>query len=336
MSVQIEMTGRCNLSCRHCYLDLSDPARELSTARWVALIDELASLGTMFMTLTGGELFLRRDAFEIAEHARSLGMGITILTSGTRFRPGDLDRLAAIHPLSVDISLYSATPDVHDFITQRPGSHAKTMAAIVGLRERGVPVLVKAPILEPNLDEIQGVVDFARGLGADYTFDPTIITRRDGRCEPTSLRASPEGLARVLSLPALREGRPLLSGQRSTSEAPCAIARRVAVILPNGDVMPCSLHPEPAGNIEHESFEEIWAESSLLSSLRELTVGSFDQGCGTCAKNGYCGRCSALAMLEDGDFFGPSTSACDLAEAREIAAGGQSRKTRRSRLRVVS
>jgi radical SAM protein with 4Fe4S-binding SPASM domain len=290
----------------------------------------------MFVSLTGGELFLRRDAFEIAEHARTIGMAITILTSGTRFNGTDLDRVAAIHPLSVDVSLYSATSDVHDFITRRPGSHASTMKAIVGLRERGVPVLVKAPILKPNLGEIQGVVDFAESVGADYTFDPTVITRRDGRCEPVELRASPSELATVLSNPALRRGRPLLSGPRDRGDAPCAIARRVAVILPNGDVMPCSLHPESAGNVEEEPFGKIWAESALLASLRALTVGSLDDGCASCSKNGYCGRCSALALLEHGDFLGPSASSCNLAEAREMAAGLASMSTRRTRLRVVS
>src|SRR6478735_2820847 len=73
LSALFELTGRCNLDCSHCYLDIAHPPEELSTAEAIAVVDQLADVGTMFLMLTGGELFLRPDALVIAAHARSRG-----------------------------------------------------------------------------------------------------------------------------------------------------------------------------------------------------------------------------------------------------------------------
>jgi pyrroloquinoline quinone biosynthesis protein E len=332
LSVQLELTGRCNLSCRHCYLDLAHPPEELATAEWTSLIDDLAALGTLFVSLTGGELFGRRDTFEIAAHARRHGMALTLLTSGTRLSDDDLDRVAALHPLSVELSLYAASADVHDSITRRSGSHAKTLAALEGLAARGVPLVIKTPILAPNADAIEELVALAEELGAGIVVDPMVITRRDGALDPVELRPSVEQVARVLALPALRErGGPLQSPPRGDDDPVCTIARRVAVVLPNGDVMPCSLHPTPAGNIRSASFESIWNDAPLLRSLREVNTGALDETCRTCEQNDSCSRCGALAMLEDGDFFGPSSAACRLSDAKRLAAGDDARAPRSAR-----
>lgn len=325
LTVQIELTGRCNLACQHCYLDSKRPPDELSAEQWKRVLDELAAMGTLFITLTGGELFLRPDVFDIAEHARALGMALRVLTSGTRTSRADVDRLAALRPLSVELSLYSARAAVHDAITRRRGSHRKTLRTAVALRRRNVPVVLKAPILRPNLGEIRGVLEVAKRIGAEYTFDPMTIIRRDGRGDPRALRPDADELAGVLADPELRSnGLPLIRPPRDRSSPICAIARRVAVILPNGDVMPCSLHPQPAGNLRERRFRDIWTQSPVLLSLRATTIEALHAACSTCDKNGYCGRCSALALLEEGDFHGPSRAACNLAGARERAAGAAS------------
>lgn len=320
LTVQIELTGRCSLACQHCYLDLKRPPEELSATEWMRVPEQLAAQGTLFVTFTGGEVFLREDFFEIAERARALAMAVRVLTSGTRLCRGDIDRLAALRPLSVEFSLYSARAAVHDAITRRRGSHRKTLRAAVALRHRGVPVVLKAPILKPNLGELEGVLEVARRIGAEYTFVPTTIIRRDGRHEPSELRPSAEELAGILAIPELRSnGLPLIRPVRPSSSSICAIARRVAVILPNGDVMPCRLYPTPAGNLRRQRFQDIWTQSPLLRSLRATTMGALHPSCSSCESNGYCGRCSALALLEEGDSYGPSRAACELADARRRA-----------------
>ena len=57
----------CDLDCEHCYLD--DKARpQRSTQFWKGVFDQLADQQVMLLHLSGGEVFLRKDLFELIEH----------------------------------------------------------------------------------------------------------------------------------------------------------------------------------------------------------------------------------------------------------------------------
>src|SRR5260221_12860251 len=71
LSVQIDLTYRCNERCVHCYLDHDDHG-EMSTSETKDLLDELASAGVFFLTLSGGGILLRQDFFVILSHSPGL------------------------------------------------------------------------------------------------------------------------------------------------------------------------------------------------------------------------------------------------------------------------
>jgi len=71
MGVHLDVTYRCNERCVHCYLDHDDHG-EMTTAEVKDVLEQLAEAGTFFLTLSGGEVLMRRDFFEILEHARRL------------------------------------------------------------------------------------------------------------------------------------------------------------------------------------------------------------------------------------------------------------------------
>ena len=70
MSVQLDLTYRCNERCVHCYLDHEDHG-EMTTLEIKTLLDQLAEAGVFFLTLSGGEILMRKDFFEILEYARA-------------------------------------------------------------------------------------------------------------------------------------------------------------------------------------------------------------------------------------------------------------------------
>jgi radical SAM protein with 4Fe4S-binding SPASM domain len=97
--------------------------------------------------------------------------------------------------------------------------------------------------------------------------------------------------------------------------------------------------PLPAGNVRDQPLDVIWKESPLFTRLRARRFGALTD-CAACPRSGYCGRCSALALLEDGDLDGPSSRACHIAELRERAWGvappaGLPPPRERNRLRVL-
>jgi sulfatase maturation enzyme AslB (radical SAM superfamily) len=93
----LHSNNSCNLACAHCLVSSGpdgDPG--LDHARLIELIDEAAALGVERFYFTGGEPFLRKDAFDLVErvtahHQREL----RVLTNGILFRGAVLDRLRA-------------------------------------------------------------------------------------------------------------------------------------------------------------------------------------------------------------------------------------------------
>ncbi len=329
LSVLFEVTHRCNLGCEHCYLTEGPlgrprPSREeMSLDEIRRVLDELAEAGTLFLTLSGGEVFLRRDMLSIVAHARSRGFSVTVFTTGTLLTPETATALADLHPLSVEVSIYSATADVHDRVTRVPGSHARSLRALRLLKARGVIILIKSPLMTLNSGEYRGIVALAEELGAGYGFDPMLIPRRDGDMAPVRLSLDRDGLRRYFSDPVLaREFAQPVKCLPQKGEELCGTGRRTCLISPYGDLFPCGVHPVAAGNLREQSFHDIWTGSPLLRDLRAKTVDDLKPG----ARGAGNFRCSALALIEDGDLLGPfrrgEAMTAVLAEARDAPVAG--------------
>ncbi|HEU5268379.1 MAG TPA: radical SAM protein, partial [Jatrophihabitans sp.] len=78
------ITDGCNLRCPYCYASSEKclPG-ELNTAESMDLVSQIAELGTQTLVFTGGEPMLRKDLFQIVEHARSCGLRTNIITNAT-------------------------------------------------------------------------------------------------------------------------------------------------------------------------------------------------------------------------------------------------------------
>src|SRR3954454_19280981 len=120
-SAHLDITYRCNERCIHCYLDHDDHG-ELTTAEIKDLLDQAAAAGTFFLTLSGGEVLMRRDFFEILEHARLHMFNVRIKTNGVMIRAKEAQRMRTLGVEHVQISVYSHRAEVHDSITKLPGS----------------------------------------------------------------------------------------------------------------------------------------------------------------------------------------------------------------------
>jgi radical SAM protein with 4Fe4S-binding SPASM domain len=96
----------------------------------------------------------------------------------------------------------------------------------------------------------------------------------------------------------------------------CAAGNRYANIASSGEVRACNILPGAAGNLREQTFREIWEGSPWLKKVRSIRRHDLDP-CNTCSKFSYCGRCHAMAMVEDGNILGLSSSACAHAEIVE-------------------
>ena len=141
ISATLELTHRCNLKCAFCCNRRIDDERPLRLEEWLEVISELRRLGTLFVTLTGGEPLAHPRFFEIAGAVLERHMALRLLTNGTLIDTGTAEKIAGLHPLSVELSLHGAAARTHDAATGVPGSFEAMWRAVDLLERLGVPMV---------------------------------------------------------------------------------------------------------------------------------------------------------------------------------------------------
>src|SRR5579863_8158987 len=196
LSVHLDVTYRCNERCVHCYLDHDDHG-EMTTAEIKDILNQLSDAGVFFLTLSGGEVLMRRDFFEIVEHARRLLLNVKMKSNGVMIREPQARRIRELGVEQVQISLYSHRPEIHDAITKLPGSFKRTVDAIRFLKSQGLKVVIANVLMASNLFDNTGVMALAKELGVPYTLDPTITPKMDGDTSILALRIPGSDLQQV-------------------------------------------------------------------------------------------------------------------------------------------
>jgi radical SAM protein with 4Fe4S-binding SPASM domain len=165
-----ETTTDCNLRCVHCRcIDVIDerPSRELSTARALDLVDQLAALSPRpLLVLSGGEPLLRHDIHTVAAHATAAGLAVALATNATLVHRDTAARIAKDGVRRVSVSLDGADAETHDSFRSVPGSFAAALAGIVALRAAGVPLQINTTVSRHNIDQLDRMLVLSRELGA--------------------------------------------------------------------------------------------------------------------------------------------------------------------------
>jgi radical SAM protein with 4Fe4S-binding SPASM domain len=316
-SVHWELTYRCNEQCSHCYLDVLPPNQdvpgELSVEECFRVIDEIVELGALNLLISGGEILAHRDFFQIAEYARSKRLLLRLFTNGILITPQVADRLAALHPYAIEISLYGSDPETHDRLTRRERSWDLTVRALRLLRERGVRTKVKVPVMRENFGQLREIERLANELGAEFRYDTTITPKDNGSRSPLKHRLTYQelvGLFREILVADAWANRRVAPGART-----CGITLNSLAIDPYGNVFPCVQTRELAGNLREQSLKAIWEGSPVWRELGSLTISELPV-CRECELVNLCVRCHGLAQVEDGDLYGPALANCREALAR--------------------
>ncbi len=316
LSAQLDLTYRCNQRCVHCYLVREDRP-EMTAAEIRGVLEQLAQAGTLFLCLSGGEVLLREDFFEILAHARALRFNLRLKTNGTLLGPAEARRIRELGVGQVHVSVYSHRPAVHDGITRLPGSLEGSLAAIRRLTSEGVTTGVAFILMRGNVSDCDAVRALAADCGAGFSLDPTITPRLDGDASPTALGAPatalPDLLGRLGEEYAVRP-----SGPELGHSVPCAAGHTACYISPYGDVFPCVQFPLLCGNVLRQTFADIWRHSEALARIRRISLSDLPV-CRGCPYLAGCTRCPGLAYMQ-GDPHGPSPLDCG--KARALAAAG--------------
>jgi radical SAM protein with 4Fe4S-binding SPASM domain len=319
LNAHLDVTYRCNERCVHCYLDHDDHG-EMTLAEIKDLLDQLADAGVLFLTLSGGEVLMRMDFFDILTYARQLQFCVKIKTNGFMIREKEADRLRDLGVQEVRISIYSHRAEIHDAITKLPGSLRRSVTAIRMLKARGVSVAIGNVLMRQNLNDYGGVKRLADELGVPVITDPTITPKMNGDRSILQFGIRDTHLNQVLHDAGVIENVdefcavPNAVDDSALDSLPCSAGHTYCYISPYGDVYPCVQFPLPCGNVRKEKFLGIWRNSTQLNDVRSIRTRDLPT-CSSCAHAGTCTRCPGLAFME-GSMRGPSSLDCEKSFAR--------------------
>jgi radical SAM protein with 4Fe4S-binding SPASM domain len=318
-SVQLDLTYRCNEQCVHCYLDHEDHG-EMTTVEIKHLLKEMAEAGVFILTLSGGEIFMRKDFFEILEYARELTFCIKLKTNAVLIREAQAARLRDLGVESIQVSIYSHRPEIHDAITKVRGSLRRSIDAIRFLKSEGLKVIIANVLMTENMQDCHGVRALADELGTESVIDPTVTPMMDGDRSTLDLNAGESALRTLFRDETFVDNveefcaPPPAPTEDSMASLPCSAGHTACYVSPYGEFYPCVQFPLSCGNVRQQRFIDIWRDSEQLKEVRSIRLRDLS-GCSQCAHGSTCTRCPGLAFME-GNMRGPSTADCEKSFAR--------------------
>jgi pyrroloquinoline quinone biosynthesis protein E len=169
LAVLAELTHRCPLQCPYCSnpLEMEVASKELTTAEWCSVMDELADIGVLQIHFSGGEPTVRKDLTDLVRHATKVGLYSNLITSAVMLTKARLQDLADAGLSHVQISVQGAEDGLADRVGGFKKGHAKKLEAARWTREVGLPLTINAVMHRQNLHQLPQIIDLAVALDAD-------------------------------------------------------------------------------------------------------------------------------------------------------------------------
>ncbi len=258
--------------------------------------------------LTGGEIFLRKDLYELIEYAHKKDFLIRLLANGTFITEMDAQKLKKFRITSIQISLYSHIPEIHDSVTGVKGSFKKSMKAIKILLRNGIYVEIATPLMKINFQSCKGIKQLAKKIGIRARLSYPIFERNNGSKDVYNLRPSRNQIIEFF----LKNPEQIVCEARKRNEPICGSGINTCQINPFGDIFPCTLLNIKLGNVKNQSLRKIWNYSPFLNYLRKLKIKSLTK-CYKCPAISYCNVCPGLNMKATNNILVPAKVCCDYA-----------------------
>ena len=327
-----EVTQACDLACVHCRAS-AQPDRhpmELSTEEGKQLIDQIAALKVPVFVLTGGDPIKRPDLFELINHARNVGVRVSLTPSATPLLTREIIFLLQKSGLArLAVSMDGASAGTHDSFRGMSGSFARTLDAIRWANEIGLPVQINTTFSRRNIAEMDAIIALMESLSITLWSVFFLVPTGRGKLSDllnanefeeifaTIYKLSKTATFNIKTTEAPHYRRFLLQqrvAERKTGSEALEVQEKAAdaigraprglndgkgfvFISHTGDVFPSGFLPLGAGNIRQQTLSAIYRDSPLFRSLRDTS--KLEGKCGACEFKKICGgsRSRAFALI---------------------------------------
>lgn len=159
-------TRQCNLNCLHCYANADNrkAIKGIDTRAGKAFINSLADFGVPVILFSGGEPLLRKDLFEIADHARQRGLRVALSTNGTLITKEMANRIGDIGFAEVGISLDGIGTN-NDRFRGKAGAYQAALEGIRNCVALKLRVSLRLTLTSFNFQEIPAILRLTEDEG---------------------------------------------------------------------------------------------------------------------------------------------------------------------------
>lgn len=319
VSVNFEITDKCNLSCSFCFNASPEYQGQFAKERVIpileagegetvrknsslvrlqrmrVILDRLSDAGVFEIRFFGGEFTVFRYWRELIEYAGEKGFFISFVSNGYLFSDEDIGRLSQCGVTSCSISLHGIE-SVHDAVVGKNGSYTRAIDTIARLREVGINVSV---VYTPCAENSFQIYSFVKELKEHYGINNFGINRlfHDERYENLVLTDYLRLLVDIERCYLELGVNISLSDSFPRCVVPvrfwpylsyCSQGVGFAQVDFNGNIKHCSATSVPLGNILEQNLHDLW--NSPLESMRSLM--HLPKSCQICPI--FCGGgCSA-------------------------------------------
>jgi AdoMet-dependent heme synthase len=332
MLVIWEVTQACDLACVHCRASAQSVRHpdELTTEQGYRLLDEIRSFGEPLMVFTGGDPLKRPDLDQLLRYSVQIGLRTNVTPSATPLLTHEaIDGFKAAGVSRLAISLDGHDAQTHDDFRGIPGTFDRALSALYHAKKIGLDTQLQTTVTRRNMATLGRIAEIAADVNTRmWSLFFLIVTGRAGAGDDLSAEEYEQvfefmyNLSKTASFgikttEAMHYRRYI--AQRMKQEGGAAAghsegARQVAFrtagvsdgkgfvfVSHTGEIFPSGFLPIPAGNVLRNPLTDVYRNSELFRSLRDISQRGGK--CGLCEYQKVCGGSRSRAYALTGDYL---------------------------------
>jgi MoaA/NifB/PqqE/SkfB family radical SAM enzyme len=326
-----------------CYIcrqpgDRAAIAKERTAKEWISMAGQARDAGMLYLLLTGGEVFLRKDFMEIYSELSKMGFHIEIYTNATMIDRDIAKKLAQIPPSKVGVTLYGASRETYRKVCGNADGYDHAMRGVELLQSEGITLWLKTTVIRSNVYDFDMIKEYADDRGIYFGFIDYVSPRREaGATCPENERLSPAELYEFLEhakdfyakksfrrnsdeedecgLNSTYESdlvKKIKSGNTASISAPndafkCTAGKCSYWITWDGRMTPCTFMDEPFTYPFETGFNKAWTDLQTFCEAVPVC-----KECMECSVKDECSPCPAKLKIETGHYNKPAPYLCSL------------------------
>lgn len=273
ITLQFELTGACNLACKHCYNRSGDKDRKtlMTPDKWCNLAHEIVNDGGIFQCIiSGGEpLILGDRLFDIMDILHDDGTSFVVISNGFLLTKEYVKKFAKYRFFWFQISIDGVTASIHDEFRGVKGSWERATLGALEISQAGIPLVIAHSVTPQNLNHLEDMVKFSYQLGATEIIMGEIMP--SGRAienKDIILTAEQRNqlYGQITYLGEKYQGKIAVrraAGLKTQMDRYVTEINAGGIIRPNGDFRLDCMAPFVIGNVLESPLKEIWLQKGI-------------------------------------------------------------------------